>query len=126
MCNKERPHCDLVTDLLVLCLCACLAAPMLATGSTDCITEHCIELARAKHAVQAAFLVGKLKKYRGMLPAAEDLLQQRLQLMTQHSPEQRLAFVLRMLDALRAHAKGIKTALELRSCRAPGVDGIAW
>lgn len=85
--------------------CACLAA----AGSTDCITEHCIQVARVKHAGQAAFLVGKLKKYTGLLPAAQAKFEQQLELMTQHTREQRLPFVLRMLEALRAHAKGAAT-----------------
>lgn len=89
-------------------MCSVLTAHMCMpdAGSTDCITEHCVEIARVKHAGQAAFLVGKLKKYREMLPEAEANLQKILGCLTQHPPEQRLAFVLRMRVALKAHAKG--------------------
>lgn len=77
-----------------------------AAGSTDCITEHCVEIARVKRAGQAAFLVGKLEKYREMLPKAEAILKELLSRLNKHSPAQRLPFVLRMREALKAHAKG--------------------
>lgn len=89
--------------LLYLHVRACLA------GSTDCITEHCVEIARVKRAGQAAFLVEKLEKYSGMLAAAEGKLQQLLGRLTQHRPDEQRAFVLRMRDALKAHAKGAST-----------------
>jgi len=73
-------------------------------GSTDVITEHCVEIGRSKRAGQADFLVGKLKKYKELQPPAIANLQQQLSTLTQHNPEQRPAFVLRMRDALKAHA----------------------
>jgi hypothetical protein len=76
-------------------------------GSTDCITEHCIEIARVKRAGQAAFLVGKLKKYTAQLPAADAKLRGLTDSMSSHAGDGRLPFVQRMLEALKAHAKGV-------------------
>ena len=82
-----------------------LASRLLA-GSTDCITEHCVEVGRVKRAGQAAFLARQQRKYEGLLPAADARLQQCLSSMTQHEPHQQVAFILRLREALQAHARG--------------------
>lgn len=76
------------------------------SGSTDCITEHCLEIGRVKRAGQARFVANQLTKYKQLLPPAEAHLQQCLDSMTHHQPQDRVPFVLRMREALQAHARG--------------------
>lgn len=82
------------------------AALHLLAGSTDSITEHCVEVGRVKRAGQAAFLARQLQKYQELLSAAETRMRQCLSSMTQHEPRQRVAFILRLREALQAHAQG--------------------
>lgn len=84
----------------------CFDAALHLLGSTDCITEHSVEVGRVKRAGQAAFLARQQQKYERLLPAADARLQECLSSMIKHQPHQRVAFILRLREALQAHARG--------------------